>query len=48
MLLVSGIVKELQGIASDFLFGCHAIGIGDARPEVELADRTDLSPSAAH
>ncbi len=45
---LDGIVKERQGLASNFLLGCHAIGIGDARPDVELADRTDLSPDFAH
>lgn len=45
---LDGIVKERQGLASDFLLGCHAIGIGDARPDLELADRTDLSPDFAY
>lgn len=45
---LDGIVKERQGLASDFLLVCHAIGIGDARPDLELADRTDVSPDFAH
>ena len=44
---LDGIAKEKRLLGSDFLYGCHVVGVSAEFPASDLILREDLSPAAS-